>query len=294
MLWLKGRRPPEPPDWRARVCDAENRLRAALSRRQKPIEKHEEDELFPDLWKHAKSAYFNAQFWKCGYCEERVTSDLSAGDIEHFYPKSKVEELVKQGQEMPGQAKIISGSREVGAAWLGYWWLAYEWCNYLLSCSNCNTRWKLCAFPIEGGRLRAPTQKGWRVEKPLLLDPYGDENPAKHLAFTEFGQIAPRAKSPRGEATITTCDLSRETLRQNRQQTASQVQRWVNQILAVDSLPPGIERTRALAVAREAVHNIRHNGGDAMNFCGMVRILACDGLGVERWDDLDEAILPDP
>ncbi|MBA4849451.1 retron system putative HNH endonuclease [Emticicia sp. BO119] len=54
---------------------------------------------------------------KCAYCDSNVTH-ISAGDVEHFRPKSK------------------------------YWWFAADWNNLLFACEKCNRTGKNDEFPL--------------------------------------------------------------------------------------------------------------------------------------------------
>jgi len=134
---------------------------------------------------------------KCGYCESRSEA-TAALQVEHYRPKNRV--LGTDGHS-------------------GYYWLGYEWSNLLLVCSKCN-RAKSNCFPISGTRLeRPPTERdNWRcdseinqAERPLLLNPEQDD-PSVHLTFSAEGLVLAVNDDPRGEATISACQLNREPL----------------------------------------------------------------------------------
>lgn len=127
---------------------------------------------------------------KCAYCESRCRH-VTWDHVEHYRPKKAVKEN--------GEIRTP-----------GYYWLGYTWKNLLLACPRCNQS-KGSRFPVRGTRARGPTDS-LRAEGALLLDPVADE-PADHLAFdTATGEVAPRAGSPRGDATIRTCGLDRQGL----------------------------------------------------------------------------------
>lgn len=95
---------------------------------------------------------------------------VTRGDVEHFRPKSKVDE----DPHHPG-----------------YYWLAYDEKNLLPSCELCNRpRGKLTHFPVHGQRARDSEEIG--SEQPLLLNPYNRQiDPFKHLTFDALGRALP-------------------------------------------------------------------------------------------------------
>lgn len=294
MLWLKGKRPAEPADWKNRIRDAEAMLRREFESASPGQSNDLATVKFPDHWKYAKHAFRKAQNGKCGYCEQCLDSALDGGNIDHFRPKAEVEDLSEQGKEMPDDVCIAPGSRKVSKRWpRGYWWLAYDWNNFLLACGDCNCRWKIGVFPIVGGRKGPPTPEEWEKENPLLLNPFGNEDPAEHLEFSEFGGIVPLDGSPLGRETIKTCNLDRGSLRGRRHSVALQTGYWVSQvIIACTPRRGGVTETDRI-LAREAIRNLRHSGEETMEFCGMVRNMVCQSLGLSAWSELSEAILPD-
>ena len=93
----------------------------------------------------------------------------------------------------------------------GYWWLAFEWNNLLLACERCNRAWKGTLFPVAEETRPIPPEPD-APETALLLDPYGDENPAKHLRFDTIGQVSAAPESRIGRETIRTLGLDRDSL----------------------------------------------------------------------------------
>jgi hypothetical protein len=87
----------------------------------------------------------------CAYCGCHLPRN-DRGDVEHFRPKKKVEEIPDHG---------------------GYWWLAYAIENYLLSCSRCNRVHKRDRFPLRprGRHVRYPDRARVSKEPRLLLHP---------------------------------------------------------------------------------------------------------------------------
>ena len=93
------------------------------------------------MWKDFKQDLNNAQRGKCAYCEVMIAADRYSGDVEHYRPKNRVDELT-----------IVKSRRKQQTVWTsGYWWLAYEWRNYLLACGPCNSRFKRNCLPVENG-----------------------------------------------------------------------------------------------------------------------------------------------
>ncbi len=138
---------------------------------------------------------------KCAYCETHLGA-ATEGDIERFRPRGGVAESTGQ--------------------YLGdhYWAQNLEWQNLLLACPSCN-RIKANRFPIEPGSTRAPAdadREALRREKPLLLDPCGDDDPKLHLLFGADGAVS--GLTDRGRATIEVLGLNRAALCKERQQEA--------------------------------------------------------------------------
>lgn len=136
------------------------------------------------------------QHGKCCYCESRHSA-TSAGRIDHFRPKGAVRQ---------GRANVRSHP--------GYYWLAYAWHNLLLACEKCN-RQKSDYFPIEEPAQRARNHLDpIEHEAPLLLNPYADPDPSKHLAFAGS---ACQPLTERGHMTVTVLGLNRPELQEKRQ-----------------------------------------------------------------------------
>lgn len=111
-----------------------------------------------------KSALKDDQFRKCAYCERHFNGDYGA--VEHYRPKKKY-----QVAEHTPMHK-------------GYYWLAYDWKNLLYSCSECNTSYKRCLFPLFDESKRDIAGKNISQEEPLLINP-AKEDPARFIVFRE-------------------------------------------------------------------------------------------------------------
>lgn len=274
MLWLRGRRPSEPPDWRSVVHDAEDCV--GRSTRGQPLAAGEVP--FDPLWTAHKTTFSRAQHGKCGYCEMFIAADPDGGDIEHYRPKAQITELLDDpetwGAEVTGHnSRDPARPRHAPIVCeRGYWWLAYDWENYLLACGTCNEKWKGNLFPIRGERRRAPTKKSCAGEDALLLNPYGEIDPLEHLEFDKIGLITPRQDSKWGRETIRTCHLGRESLRRSRHPVASDAWTRISRVLIELAREP-INELRL----RRAVGRLLALGGSTKQHAGMVR-----GLWAQR------------
>lgn len=294
MLWLRSRRPPEPPDWQERVRDAEGRV-AGWARGMLKLAPGEE--LFEPKWAahDVKVAFSTRQCGKCGYCEMSVLADADGGDIDHRRPKAAVHELhddpATWGDETPGHNSRDPDKRRVTCviSSRGYWWLAYKWHNYVLTCGVCNRKWKLSLFPIEGGHRGAPTKRSTANERTLLLDPYGDEDPVKHLEFDRTGIVVPRGDSTTGWETIRTCHLGRESLRAAREDVARLA--WPRITRVIEELGRKRGDNRRL---RRALRDLLVLGHRRKPHAGMVRIMWAQrdpwGLSWEKLRSLRAAL----
>lgn len=81
---------------------------------------------------------------------------------------------------------------------------AFTWENLLYACAHCNSNFKRERFPRDG------------QGQPLLIDPTS-EDPLEHLVLTPTtGKFLPRAGSSKGQPSIETFGLSRDTLETGR------------------------------------------------------------------------------
>jgi hypothetical protein len=216
---IRFHRPEEPESFHRTVRAARANIDSA-SAKPRPLA----DGDFPNLWSRYKTILAAAQYSKCGYCERDITNH--AGDVEHYRPKGKLEELPPKradwGSEDPRTGNIASPRRLLTLCDQGYPWLAYEWSNYLVACNSCNSKWKRCLFPVVETPRPVPPVRGG-TETPLLLDPFGEIEPLEHLKFSDVGAVEPRNDSPIGRATIDTCALDRPSLIRSRAQAAADV-----------------------------------------------------------------------
>ncbi|WP_437298630.1 hypothetical protein [Sorangium sp. So ce426] len=232
---------------------------------------------FLPLWRkdEYKRKFVAAQHGKCGYCETYSLNHPPA--IEHYAPKGEVEALASEGIEADG----LYGVRDRATAQIsptGYHWLAYDWNNWLLACERCNTGWKRSLFPVREHPHPCPPAPGRRYT-PLLLNPYGVEDPVEHLEFSALGDIIARHGSEYGEATIRTLGLSRrESLRHVRQgfaEDATRHARGLEQALVDGKLD-------SAQIHAEALVSL---GGEERLHAGMVRSIVLSRLGM-RWPQM--------
>jgi uncharacterized protein (TIGR02646 family) len=104
------------------------------------------------------------QFNKCAYCERFFNGDYGA--VEHYRPKARYQDALHTPRQ------------------LGYWWLAYDWNNLLYSCSECNTSFKGCLFPLKNPAQRNIAGQSIINEEPLIINP-ASMDPKHHIVFKE-------------------------------------------------------------------------------------------------------------
>lgn len=264
---LQFMRPRRPAGFAASVRSAQDIVRAAALAGDAPV-------FDQTLWQKHKHAFIKAQWGKCGYCE--TYSMNHPGAVEHFAPKSEVQELLDEGVEVDSTAQVERRKTPALCSG-GYWWLSYSWDNWLFACERCNSAWKRCLFPVRTKRRTLPPEPG-KKEAPLLLSPFGKVDPTEHLRFSKAGQIAARSRSYRGEATIKTCGLDRESLRRAREGIAMNTYRYVDRLLFA-------LKTNDLSKAHWAVEDLLSLGAETRAHAGMVRSIVSEKLGYD-WVDV--------
>jgi len=264
---LRFPRPTPPASFAKDVGAAARAARGAIAARSAPD--------FPDLWGKYRRHFVVAQHGKCGYCE---TFSLNhPAHVEHLAPKSAVQDLVVEGVEAEHLSNVRGRTTpEISAT--GYYWLAYAWDNWLFACERCNSGWKRCLFPVR--EVPHPCPPGPRRRyTPLLLSPYGPEDPALHLEFSQLGEVIARNGSPFGDATIRTLGFHlRGSLCRARRPIAADACRHVDRLL--------------LAFARGDVHgqqsavqDLLSLGAEDRAHAGMVRSIVLSRLKHD-WRDL--------
>lgn len=147
------------------------------------------------------------QYHKCAYCECFFNGDYGA--VEHFRPKSRYQNAAGNPLQ------------------LGYWWLAYDWNNLLHSCSECNTGYKRCLFPLANPNQRNIAAQSIANEHPLLINP-AITDPKDHIVFNEDFAIGITVE---GQTTIDIFKLNdRPLLRDHR------LKKWNSFVDALDAV----------------------------------------------------------
>ena len=268
---LRFERPPKNSGFDDAVETSKENVENAIDQGNKPS--------FPEKWKDFKDDFSAAQDGRCGYCEMPVIGG-QFGDVEHYAPKSVVNEIKTAGQEKPNLSNVAGRTfKELSAR--GYWWLAYDWDNYLLSCAICNRTWKEAVFPVEEGANRRLPPTETVQETPLLLNPFGRKNPAKHLLFGTLGEVTPRNSSKFGRATIDVCGLDRPSLRLQRLATIEDTHALLRDLADATTTA---DEDRAL----KSLHGMGRSRPGA-RFPGVVRSIFENETGMS-WNDLEDAV----
>lgn len=145
-----------------------------------------------------KTALRNLQHGICCYCESYYDS-TTFGDVEHYRPKGYFQQHKGDKQNRPG-----------------YYWLAYKWDNLMYACEKCNRIYKKNYFPLKDPSKRFDKDlRNISQEEPLLINPYEEKNPERHLTFDE-NRIKPLTDE--GKASIEYYGLDREELDESRLQ----------------------------------------------------------------------------
>lgn len=257
-------RPKEPREWSAIVAQARLDVESELARGG------ELEFGGRDHWRRFKSCFADpeTQISRCAYCEVSLEGDRYRGDVEHYRPKV----MVCDRSFYQRKGKLVRGSKNRSGP--GYYWLAYEWSNLLPVCSVCN-RAKANFFPVQGARGKRTLSKGCEAtERPLLLNPFDDLHPEKHLQFGRLGDIfravqgAPGGvrEDARGRETIEICDLDRDALRREREMIAQRAHDDIWAFLAAAEA----EDIKVMKALRRGLLQAMSAGSP---YSGMVRII---------------------
>ena len=230
---------------------------------------------FDEVWGGFKDRFFEAQKGKCAYCELPVAGQN--GDVEHYRPKGRIQQLRAHGRELPHSSKVRDRKMEVEQE-TGYWWLAYSWDNYLLSCLACNQKWKRDLFPVEGIRAIPKEKK----DAALLLNPFHRRDPVNHLDYDVDGGIAPWNSSKYGRNTIDTCGLARPSLTLERREKAGRAYRLAQELIAATRSGSDEEFERAMRDVYDA-------GKTGHQFAGVVRAIIKHTCGID-WSTVEDFV----
>jgi energy-coupling factor transporter ATP-binding protein EcfA2 len=192
-------RPSQPPAYAERAALGQTALEATAA--EGGFKAQRRYAFDSSIWLAARTVLREASYDKCVWCESQA-GYAGPAEIDHYRPKHRAEGLGK-GEIHPDH----------------YWWLAYSWNNLVFCCQACN-RAKRNRFPVIGPRLEPGDPSG--AEQPLLLDPYGTDDPSEHLWFEDDGTVRPI--SDHGDVTIEVLALNRPDLVERRQRAAALTQ----------------------------------------------------------------------
>jgi len=275
---IRCRRPKQPDSFDADLSDDRAAVRRAFQRRRRGVDDDEKPAI-PNRWGKYKASFSEAQHRKCGYCETKAVVGAD-GDVEHYFPKAAIWQLDDEGQEVDFLGNV-SGRNFTSLA-VGYWWLAYHWKNYLLSCGNCNRKWKRNFFPVTRRPRSLPPVEG-QNEKPLLLNPYERKDPVNHLEFGEDGSVVGLSRV--GRETIRICGLDRPSLRDARLQDC----RRAGDLLR--DLNRALQRGDDAAEIR-ALHGLHKEGSRSFEYAGVYRSMT-KHLGGLSWKTVEQRVAQD-
>jgi len=182
-----------------------------------------------DFWGDVKSVFITVQCGKCAYCEAKPESSAIQWDVEHFRPKSDVDEWELPGPGNPEYLRRHFHRKPGSARWeyhiptgpamtKGYYLLAYDLENYAICCKTCNTIYKRAYFPVQNARVSiGKSVVDYKLEGAYLIYPLGDqrEDPEQDIAFDDVQAVAKNG-SVRGQLIIDFFDLNREGLQRSR------------------------------------------------------------------------------
>jgi len=272
---------PLKPDNFQEISDAE-----LLKVSKQVVDNQEKLNFNEKFWGNYKSFFIKAQHDKCGYCDTYISS---YGDMEHYRPKSVVEDIKNEGIEK-NNLHNVKGRAFKKSCKYGYWWLAYEWSNYLLSCPLCNQPWKRALFPISKERpINMDSQSAYPhlspqpsvLETALLLNPFDNMNISDHITFDQYGSIAAYNFSEYGKQTIRTCGLDRNSLNQQRIRLATRTYKLIQKF--ANATEGSIQEFEYAALLIDL-------GQEEEIFSGMVRILFEHNAGGYIWTDLEKFV----
>jgi hypothetical protein len=218
-----------------------------------------------ECWGEIKQLYMRLQHGKCGYCERQLSGgQRREHDIEHFRPKSRVDDY-------PELLELPTGTAHPS----GYYLLALHPLNYLVACKTCNSDWKKTYFPIAGTRIADKLHpRDYAAERPYLIHPVGsgsDAAPAPEQLITFKGITAvpaiPREQNEHwhrmGLLTIKLLGLNaREGLREERAAILVQVFPLLQRLYppASSGEDSGRQRSERRALARFTEARAPHAG----------------------------------
>lgn len=237
------------------------------------------------FWTEIKWVYLDLQRRKCAYCERRPSSWAGDYAIEHFRPKSRVDDWPPRNH--PQRATFAFASS--GASPTGYYLIAYHPFNYAAACNQCNTRLKRNFFPVGGTRNLTGTDPValCASEQPYLIYPLGNHD-ADPKDLISFDGIVPVATAPSGnhdhrraEVTISIFDLAgREDLRRERYRV---IEALIDSLEDEHTHPDSSRRQKARNVIRRAQSRGAEHSSCAKCFVALYRQDPAHARQIGQW-----------
>ena len=192
-----------------------------------------------------KETLRKVQHKKCCFCEGRFVA-FAAADVEHYRPKGAVQQDEKSSRLIPG-----------------YYWLAYSWENLYWCCQVCNRNNKKNYFPLVNPSKRARSHNDDIAnEKPLILNPGGQEDPRHHIKFRDAIAIG---STRAGQKTLEIVGLNRVTLIDDRLTRLNEL-RLLLEIVEIFAKKPAPKSAQLL---KKAHHQLRAAVQSAAVFSAM-------------------------
>lgn len=249
--------PPQIQAWKAKAAVISAEVQAAQSTQDKHklIDKYEKHWRSPELITWLSSLSHD----KCWYTETYFGGDYQ--EVEHFRPKKNT--------------KNKDGTNHVAHS--GYYWLAFDLDNYRLCKRRPNAK-KGTFFPVIDERFRASNEaEDWRDEKPLFLDPLGDED-CLLLSFDDNGKPVPSSDLEpqdveRVQFTIDKYYLDEDVLNRRRADTWSTCRllynKYLNAMKDIKSSPN--DKVSARAKAEEDLKKLKSMLDSKMEFSSVAK-----------------------
>jgi len=197
------------------------------------------DGIDDDIWGHdnVRDALKRLQKGICCYCEANF-STTSYGEVEHYRPKKAYQQMAGDSLHRPG-----------------YYWLAYKWENLTYACQVCNRKYKRNYFPLKDNAKRFdPETRDISQEEPLLINPYEELHPERHIAFVDEIE---KGITLEGATSIEYYGLYRSELREARLKILNTIKALDN-IVTLTSDP--VEKQRNFDITKALVQEKLNDG----------------------------------
>ena len=206
-------------------------------------------------------ALSRSQHEKCCFCEGRFGA-FAPAHVEHYRPKGSTRQDKSSERQYPG-----------------YYWLAYSLDNLYWCCQACNTN-KSDFFPLDAPEKRARSHSSDLAdEKPLILDPSGQDDPRIHIRFLD--DIAD-SSTKAGRKTIEVIDLNRQALIDERR-------KHLNFLIALHDVIRLSDRSSNPEVI-ELRQNAQNKLGTAVQPAAVFSAMAADFLASTSYTETSEEV----